>query len=140
MKDRRELLKGLAVGSVWATPVVSSVVLPVHAETTTTTCVTLSITFDYGGGGSDAILATTLPPPDSEITLGQSRVDSWECLDFSEDDPHRLAVENDGNGGDLGVAIETNSSIAGITLPSDDCVLILVFSDGTIQFDKCPPI
>ena len=33
MKDRRELLKGLAVGSVWATPVVSSVVLPVHAET-----------------------------------------------------------------------------------------------------------
>ena len=34
MKDRRELLKGLVVGSVWATPVVSSVVLPVHAETT----------------------------------------------------------------------------------------------------------
>ena len=33
MKDRRELLKGLAVGSVWATPVVSSVVLPVHADT-----------------------------------------------------------------------------------------------------------
>jgi hypothetical protein len=33
MKDRRELLKGLAVGSVWATPVVSSVVLPVHAAT-----------------------------------------------------------------------------------------------------------
>ena len=33
MKDRRELLKGLAVGSVWATPVVSSVVLPVHAST-----------------------------------------------------------------------------------------------------------
>ena len=35
MKDRRELLKGLAVGSVWATPVVSSVVLPAHANTTT---------------------------------------------------------------------------------------------------------
>ncbi len=33
MKDRRELLKGLAVGSVWATPVVSSVMLPVHAAT-----------------------------------------------------------------------------------------------------------
>ena len=33
MKDRRELLKGLAVGSAWATPVVSSMVLPVHAET-----------------------------------------------------------------------------------------------------------
>jgi len=32
MKDRRELLKGLAVGSVWAAPVVSSVVLPVHAQ------------------------------------------------------------------------------------------------------------
>ena len=34
MKDRRELLKGLAVGSVWAAPVVSSVVLPVHGATT----------------------------------------------------------------------------------------------------------
>ncbi len=32
-KNKRELLKGLAVGSAWVTPVVSSVVLPVHAET-----------------------------------------------------------------------------------------------------------
>ena len=32
MKDRRELLKGLAVGSVWSAPVVSSVALPVHAN------------------------------------------------------------------------------------------------------------
>ena len=32
MKDRRKLLKGLAVSSAWATPVVSSVVLPVHAR------------------------------------------------------------------------------------------------------------
>ena len=38
MKDRRELLKGLAVGSVWATPVVASVVLPVHATTSSTSC------------------------------------------------------------------------------------------------------
>ena len=33
MSKRRELLKGLAVGSVWAAPVVSSIVLPVHAQT-----------------------------------------------------------------------------------------------------------
>ena len=33
MKDRRDLLKGLAVSTAWATPVVSSVVLPVHAAT-----------------------------------------------------------------------------------------------------------
>ena len=32
-KNKRELLKGLAIGSVWATPVVTSVVLPVHAGT-----------------------------------------------------------------------------------------------------------
>ena len=31
MKDRRELLKRLAVSTAWATPVVASVVLPVHA-------------------------------------------------------------------------------------------------------------
>ena len=34
MKDRRELLKGLAVGSVWATPVVSSIIIPAHGATT----------------------------------------------------------------------------------------------------------
>ena len=32
-KNKRDVLKGLAVGSVWATPVVSSVVLPLHAAT-----------------------------------------------------------------------------------------------------------
>ena len=30
-KDKRDVLKGLAVGSVWATPAVSSVMLPAHA-------------------------------------------------------------------------------------------------------------
>ena len=34
MKDRRELLKGLAIGSAWATPVVSSVMIPAHGATT----------------------------------------------------------------------------------------------------------
>ena len=33
-KDKRDVLKGLAVGSVWSTPVVSSVILPTHAGTT----------------------------------------------------------------------------------------------------------
>ena len=32
MKDRRELLKGLAVSTAWATPVVTSVMLPAHAR------------------------------------------------------------------------------------------------------------
>ena len=37
-KNKRDVLKGLAVGSVWATPVVTSVVLPVHATTSSTSC------------------------------------------------------------------------------------------------------
>ena len=45
MKDRRELLKGLAVGSVWATPVVSSVMLPAHAATS------CDFSGDYNEGG-----------------------------------------------------------------------------------------
>ena len=52
MKDRRELLKGLAVGSAWATPVVSSVVLPVHAATTGV------IIISGGGGGRDEVSAS----------------------------------------------------------------------------------
>jgi len=32
-KNRRKLLKGLAIGSAWSAPVVSSVMLPVHAQT-----------------------------------------------------------------------------------------------------------
>lgn len=47
MKDRRNLIRGLAVGSVWATPVVSSVVLPVHAEATNAPVVNLSGTGEY---------------------------------------------------------------------------------------------
>jgi hypothetical protein len=53
MKDRRNLLKGLAVGSVWATPVVSSVMLPAHAATTgCSVCFTIDVTMtgDYNGG------------------------------------------------------------------------------------------
>ena len=34
MKDRRQLLKGLAIGSVWSAPVVSSVMIPAHGATT----------------------------------------------------------------------------------------------------------
>jgi len=32
-KNKRNILKGLAIGSVWTTPVISSVILPAHAET-----------------------------------------------------------------------------------------------------------
>ena len=32
--SKRDLLKGLAVGSAWATPVMASVLLPAHAQTT----------------------------------------------------------------------------------------------------------
>jgi hypothetical protein len=34
MKDRRELLKGLAIGSVWSVPVVQSIIIPAHGATT----------------------------------------------------------------------------------------------------------
>lgn len=33
-KSKRDVLKGLAAGSVWSAPVVSSIVLPAHASTT----------------------------------------------------------------------------------------------------------
>ena len=33
MKDRRKILKGIGVGSAWSTPVIHSVVLPAHAQT-----------------------------------------------------------------------------------------------------------
>ena len=46
-KNKRDVLKGLAVGSVWATPVVSSVVLPVHASTSCDGLVDVSIVFTY---------------------------------------------------------------------------------------------
>ena len=35
-KNKRDILKSLAVGAAWSTPVVSSVVLPVHANTSVT--------------------------------------------------------------------------------------------------------
>ena len=34
MKDRRELLKGLAVGTAWSAPVVQSIMIPAHGATT----------------------------------------------------------------------------------------------------------
>ena len=33
-KTKRDLLKGLAIGTAWSTPIVNSVVLPVHADMT----------------------------------------------------------------------------------------------------------
>ncbi len=39
MKNRRDLLKGITIGSVWVAPVVSSVILPAHATTTNATVI-----------------------------------------------------------------------------------------------------
>ena len=50
-KNKREILKGLAIGSVWATPVVSSVVLPVHASTTGCDGL-IEVSFSFTGGGT----------------------------------------------------------------------------------------
>ena len=54
-KNKRDVLKGLAVGSVWATPVVSSVVLPVHAETSGNEAsgVSSEISFPTSGNNSN---------------------------------------------------------------------------------------
>jgi hypothetical protein len=75
MKDRRELLKGLAVGSAWATPVVSSVVLPVHAETSGSSgCAGC---YSYEGGsylvGSDVVPGVyDLPHFENTICEGET--------------------------------------------------------------------
>lgn len=37
---RRSLLKGVGVASVWSTPIVSSIVLPAHAQTSAAICIT----------------------------------------------------------------------------------------------------
>ena len=57
-ETRRNLIKGLAVGApvAWAKPVVDSVVLPAHAETSCQICFTITVTGtdgtgDDGGGG-----------------------------------------------------------------------------------------
>lgn len=39
MNNKRKILKGLSVSTVWASPMVASIVLPVHAQTTPGTCV-----------------------------------------------------------------------------------------------------
>lgn len=39
-ESRRQLLKNVTITSVWATPVVSSVILPAHAQTSTMMCET----------------------------------------------------------------------------------------------------
>ena len=78
MKDRRELLKGLAVGSVWATPVVSGVVLPVHANTSgggSASCSGATLTLDScspsSGSVQNGIPASAsfsiFPPPEGDI-------------------------------------------------------------------------
>ena len=39
-RSRRALLKGVGWASVWSTPIVSSIVLPVHAQTSAAICET----------------------------------------------------------------------------------------------------
>ena len=52
-KNKRDVLKGLAVGSVWAAPVVSSVILPAHAKTSDVivppSLCPVEITYDLNG-------------------------------------------------------------------------------------------
>ncbi|MEM7561793.1 MAG: hypothetical protein AAF353_01955 [Pseudomonadota bacterium] len=64
MKDRRALLKDLAVGTAWVAPVISSVVLPVHAQTTQSNARILSVQIFTDGFGEE-ILGN---PP--EIAIG----------------------------------------------------------------------
>ena len=76
MKDRRNLLKGIAVGSAWATPVVSSVVLPVHAETS---CA--GGCFQTSNGGSSVLWDSEL----SEVTFYNG---STSCNGSDTDGPY----------------------------------------------------
>ena len=51
---RRKVLKAVTVGApvIWAKPVVDSIVLPTHAKTTCTVCVTITIVSGASGAGS----------------------------------------------------------------------------------------
>lgn len=106
MKNRRGLLKGLAVGSVWATPVVSSVVLPVHAATSQCSlpagnyCLTYefgpalgssnidwpggtgphTVSYDYNGLGNQDCTAASTTPYTSDFVIASSIEDATSAL------------------------------------------------------------
>ncbi|WP_189398575.1 hypothetical protein [Arenicella chitinivorans] len=53
--SRRSLLKGVGLGSVWSTPIVSSILLPAHAQTSAAICATDStVGGPLSGNPSDA--------------------------------------------------------------------------------------
>lgn len=57
-QTKRDILKGLAVGSVWSTPIASSAILPAHAQTTACGPVSASETFE---GDIDRIILLVDP-------------------------------------------------------------------------------
>ena len=78
MKDRRNLLKGIAVGSAWSVPVVSSVVLPAHA---TTSCGELVLYDNQNTEHRDIFKACGVPPTCEEFLACMAE----SCIDLGEE-------------------------------------------------------
>ena len=67
MKNRRELLKKLSLGAAWATPVIQSVSLPVHAQMTGGRFIcTVSGSGTDNGNVSDTDMVIIVFDPDAE--------------------------------------------------------------------------
>ena len=94
--DRRKALKAFAVGSVWTAPVVSSVVLPVHAATSLV-CTSDPITIDLDVSDDFAINDRVLINFDGEIcSLVQQPGDL--CIDGGCVPDTMFLIDNDADG------------------------------------------
>ena len=89
MKNRRDLLKQISLGAAWATPVVQSVSLPVHAQMTSTFVCTVSGSGTDNNITSDTDMVIIVFDPDAprcSATNVLSPGDGFDPAPF--DEPH----------------------------------------------------
>jgi hypothetical protein len=131
MEDRRNLLKGLAVSTAWATPVVSSVMLPVHAET--------SFTFPCSGGTCSVTHDESVPIGfgllllDGVVSVSGTHIG---CQDLNGGFEGSAPINQDGS-----FSITTTGSIAGCIFPivgtiTNDCSSVTGTSHTSDNFSS----
>ena len=107
-KSRRNVLKGLSVGGTsiavtsWHKPVVQSVILPAHAQTSCLFCVTISITGASGGAGGGGGFKIRDPNRGCEIIAedrhdGQSGTGDTFCVPLAAPGAYGLFLTGGGD-------------------------------------------
>ena len=101
-KNKRELLKGLAMGSAWATPVVSGVILPAHGSTSCDGTVTASVILQNSSGSWDweirvATNGGFVSVYESDSGVGAVNIDIERVLPANTTTVGILANQSDGN-------------------------------------------